>query len=68
MKRAAKASLVISTGITENGGSSSDNFVADLDKKGDRNSGAKTALSKGFAEARDEIGFKEAAAHLVPVE
>lgn len=48
VKRAAKASLAVSTGITEISGPSNDLFVVELDKKADGDSCAKTMLSRGL--------------------
>lgn len=66
VKRAAKASLVPSTGIAESCGLSSDVCVVDLDEKVDGDSRAKHTVSRSSAEAEDKNAFKVAVPHCVP--
>lgn len=68
VKRAAKATFTVNTGITESGGPSGDMFFTDLDAKVGSSSSAKTTLSRGFAGIGDKNAFKGAVVHCVPFE
>lgn len=68
MKRAAKAGLVVETGISGNSDPSIDIFVGDLDKKFDGDFSEKATMIRGFARTGDEKAFKEATGYCVPVE
>lgn len=67
VKRAAKSTLAIDTGIAENGISSGDMFFVDPDEKIDGFSSAKTTLSRGLVKIGDENYMKELVAHCVLV-
>lgn len=63
-----KASLIVNSGTAENGSSSNDMFVVDVDEKSDGSSRAKTTLSRGAAKTTDENAPEASAAYCVPVD
>lgn len=68
LKPAAKAALAVTAGIDENGGSSTDSFLGDLDETVHGKSSARAVRSKTSAETEDERAFTDAAAHFVSAE
>lgn len=68
VKCMAKAAFAVSTVAAENGCSSDDTFVADLEKTFDCKPGAKATMSGGFARTEDENDFQKSVALYVLIE